>query len=50
MPEDLPFELAQVGTRVKAEVVYEKAPEVLVGSECVRLPARPVQRHHQLGA
>ena len=50
MAEDLPFDLAQLGTRVQTELVCEQAAEVLVDSECVRLPSRPVQRDHQLGA
>ena len=50
LPEDCLLELSQLGGRVDAELFDESAARFLVGGECIRLPARPIERKHQLTA
>ena len=47
MLEDSPFEAAQVGGRVEAELVERRAG-LAVGGEGLRLPARAVEGEHAL--
>ena len=50
LPEDGLLELSQLGGRVDAELLDENAARFLVGGERIRLPARPIERKHQLAA
>ena len=48
MLEDLSLEFAQRGRGLDAEVVRQRMPRLLIGTESLRLPARSVQRQHVL--
>ena len=48
--QDRLLELAQLDRRLDPELLHERPSRGLVGGERVRLPARPVQRQHQLAA
>ena len=48
VPEDSPLDLLELGARLNSELVDEDAARVLIRGECLRLPARPVQRPHQI--
>ena len=48
LPEDRRVQLLQLAARLDAELLDEHAACVLVGIERLGLPARPVQREHQL--
>ena len=48
MAEDLGLELAQLGARLDAELVDEAGAGSLIHVQSLRLPARTVQRDHEL--
>jgi hypothetical protein len=48
MGEDRSLELLQLLARLQAEIVEEDAPRLLIGVQRVGLPARSIQRQHQL--
>ena len=48
LAHDVPREALQVGARLQAELVGQAAAGRLVHGESVGMPARPVQRDHQL--
>ena len=50
MSQDLPLELAQALVRLEAQIGGEHATRILVGGERIGLPAKPVQRRHQLSS
>ena len=50
LTEDRCFELAQVGPWIDAELLDERLPRGAVGGERVGLPARAVERKHELCA
>ena len=49
MAEDPPLELAELRPRLEPELGVEVGAPVAVAGERVGLPARPVERRHQLG-
>ena len=48
LPQDRPLELLERRAQVDPELVDEGPARVLVGLQGLRLPARPVQRRHQI--
>ena len=50
MSKNRPLELLERGARIDPELVDERPARVLVGLQGLRLPARPVQRRHQVAA
>ena len=50
LAQDRLLELAQLCPRLEPELLVERAPSLAVGLERVRLPARAVERKHELGA
>jgi len=48
--EDLGLELTELGTGLDAELVHEAGAGALIGLERFGLPARSVEREHQLPA
>ena len=50
LPEDRLLQTLQRRARLDPELVHEHAPRPLICVECLRLPAGPVEREHQLSA
>ena len=48
LPKDRPLQLLERSTRFDPELVDEGPARILVGVQGLRLPARPVQRRHQI--
>ena len=48
LAEDRPVHLLEASARIDAEVVHQHAPRLVVDLESLRLPARAVEREHQL--
>ena len=48
LTDDLPREALEFLARPEAEIVFEGAPRPLVDLECLYVPTRPIQRHHEL--
>jgi len=48
LSQDLPLELLELRARLEAQLVAERLAGLPIGLERVRLPARGVERAHQL--